>query len=111
LIKVENDIFGPEVRGVIGKAIATLHQVGQVPAESNGSDLPALALSDAKQIASSLVNNYKKLGGTVSSTTVEVIYTSSLVKSLIIAKNFEVPEWGKILLTLLSSHHLLRHLQ
>jgi elongation factor 3 len=41
LIKVEGVIGDPEARGV-GKAIATLRQVGQVPAESDGSDLPAL---------------------------------------------------------------------
>ena len=105
LIKVETTIGDPEARGVVGKAIATLRQVGQVPAESDGSDLPALALPDEKQIAGSLVAIYKKLGGTVSSTAVEVIYTSSLVKNLIIAKNFEVPEWDKLapFLTFLTS--------
>ena len=105
LIKVETTIGDPEARGVVGKAIATLRQVGQVPAESDGSDLPALALPDEKQIADSLVAIYKKLGGTVSSTAVEVIYTSSLVKNLIIAKNFEVPEWDKLapFLTFLTS--------
>ena len=72
LIKVETTIGDPEARGVVGKAIATLRQVGQVPAESDGSDLPALALPDEKQIAGSLVAIYKKLGGTVSSTAVEV---------------------------------------
>ena len=96
LIKVETTIGDPEARGVVGKAIATLRQVGQVPAESDGSDLPALTLPDEKQIASALVAIYKKLGGTVSSSAVEVIYTSSLVKNLIIAKNFEVPEWDKL---------------
>ena len=105
LLKVETTIGDPEARGVVGKAIATLRQVGQVPAESDGSDLPALALPDEKQIAGSLVAIYKKLGGTVSSTAVEVIYTSSLVKNLIIAKNFEVPEWDKLapFLTFLAS--------
>jgi hypothetical protein len=46
--------------------------------------------SPAHSLTITLLNNYEKLGGTVSSTTVEVIYASSLVKSLIIAKNFEV---------------------
>ena len=96
LMKVETTIGDPEARAVVGKAIATLRQVGQVPAESDGSDLPALALPDEKQIASSLVAIYKKLGGAISSDSVEVIYTSSLVKNLIIAKNFDVPEWDKL---------------
>ena len=96
LIKVELTMGDPEARGVVGRAITTLRQVGQVPAESDGSDLPALALPDEKQIAGALVAIYKKLGGTVSPTAVEVKYTSSLVKNLIIAKNFEVPEWEKL---------------
>lgn len=96
LIKVETTVGDPEARGVIGKAIATLRQVGQVPAESDGSDLPHLSLPDEKQLASSLVAIYKKLGGTVSPDSVEVIYTSSLAKNLVIAKNFDVPEWDKL---------------
>jgi elongation factor 3 len=96
LIKVESTIGDPEARGVVGKAIATLRQVGQVPAESDGSDLPPLALADEKQLASSLVTIYKKLGGTVSPGSVEVMYTSSLAKNLVIAKNFDVPEWDKL---------------
>ena len=54
LIEVETTIGDPKARGVVDKAIATLRQVGQVPAESDSSDLPALALSDEKQLASSL---------------------------------------------------------
>jgi elongation factor 3 len=96
LIKVESTIGDPEARGVVGKAIATLRQVGQIPAESDGSDLPPIALADEKQLASSLVAIYKKLGGTVSPGSVEVIYTSSLAKNLVIAKNFDVPEWDKL---------------
>ena len=96
LIKVEGTIGDPEARGVIGKAIATLRQVGQIPAESDGSDLPLLVLADEKQLASSLVTIYKKLGGTVSPASVEVMYTSSLAKNLVIAKNFDVPEWDKL---------------
>src|SRR5271163_1902070 len=76
LIKVKTTIGDPEARGIIGKAIATLHQVGQVPNESDGSDLPPLALADEKQLASSLVSIYKKLGTTVSPGNVDVMYPS-----------------------------------
>jgi len=76
LIKVETTIGDPEARGIIGKAIATLRQVGQVPNESDGSDLPPLALADKKQLASSLVSIYKKLGTTVSPGNVDVMYPS-----------------------------------
>lgn len=93
---MEGIIGDPKARSVVVKAIATLRQVGQVPADIDGSDLPVLPLPDEKQIASSLIAIYNKLGGTISSSAVEVIYTSSLVKNLIIAKNFEVPEWDKL---------------
>ena len=71
----------------------TLRQVGhwQVPVENDGSNLPALALPDEKQLASSLATINKKPSGTVSSGSVEFIYISSLTKNLVIAKNFEVP--------------------
>jgi hypothetical protein len=42
-------------------------------AESEGSNLPALPLPDENQIANSFVAIYKKLGGTVSSSALEVI--------------------------------------
>jgi len=96
LIKVETTIGDPEARGVVGKAIATLRQVGQVPAESDGSDLPALTLADEKQLANSLVTIYKKLGATISPGHIDAIYASSLAKNLVIAKNFDVPEWDKL---------------
>ena len=60
------------------------------------SNLPPLALPKEKQFASSLVAIYRKIGGTVSPSSVKVIYTSSLTKNLIIAKNFDVPEWDKL---------------
>jgi elongation factor 3 len=96
LIKVESTIGDPEARGVVGKAIATLRQVGQVPAESDGSDLPPIALADEKQLASSLVTIYKKLGATISSGHLGAMYASSLAKNLVIAKNFDVPEWDRL---------------
>ena len=96
LIKVETTMGDPEARGVVGKAIATLRQVGQVPAESDGSDLPPITLADEKQLASYLVTIYHKLGATISPGNVEVMYVSSLAKNLVIAKNFDVPEWDKL---------------
>ena len=96
LIKVETTIGDPEARGIIGKAIATLRQVGQVSDESDGSDLPPLALADEKHLAGSLVAFYKKLGATVSPGNVDVMYASSLAKYLVIAKKFDIPEWDKL---------------
>jgi elongation factor 3 len=37
LIKIETSIGDPEARGVVSKAIATLRQIGEVPADSDGS--------------------------------------------------------------------------
>jgi elongation factor 3 len=54
-----------------------------------------LSLPDEKRLASTLVAIYKKLGGTVSSS-VEVIYTSSLAKNLVIAKKFDIRKWDKL---------------
>jgi elongation factor 3 len=96
LIKVETTIGDPEARGVVGKAIATLRQVGQVPAESDGSDLPPIKLAEPSQLASSLANIYKKLGGQIKTDDVAVVYASSLAASLVNMKNFDVPEWDGI---------------
>jgi elongation factor 3 len=95
LIKVETTIGDPEARGIIGKAIATLRQVGEVPT-GDGSDLPPLKVAEAGQLGQSLVAIYKKLGGEISVADSMTIYTSSLAAALVNMKNFEVPEWDKL---------------
>jgi elongation factor 3 len=95
LIKVETTIGDPEARGVIGKAIATLRQVGEVP-EGDGSDLPPLKVAEAGALGQSLVAIYKKLGGEISVADTMTIYTSQLAAALVNMKNFEVPEWDKL---------------
>jgi len=96
LIKVESVIGDPEARSVINRAIATLRQVGQVPADSDGSDLPPLHQADSKQLTHSLVAIYKKLGATISAGNVDVMYTSHLAANLVNLKNFDVPEWDTL---------------
>jgi elongation factor 3 len=96
LIKVEGVIADPEARSVVGRAIATLRQVGQVPAESDGSDLPALHHADEKQLAHSLVAIYKKLGATISPGNVDTMYAANLAANLVNLKNFEVPQWDTL---------------
>lgn len=97
LIKVETSMGDPEARGVIGKAIATLRQVGEVP-EGDGSDLPALKAAEASHLAQSLVGMYKSAGAepvpSVASST--AIYVSQLAANLVNAKNFDVPEWDSL---------------
>ena len=96
LIKVEGVIADPEARSVVGRAIATLRQVGQVPAESDGSDLPPLHHADEKQLAHSLVAVYKKLGATISPGNVDTMYAANLAANLVNLKNFEVPQWDTL---------------
>ena len=93
LIKVESAMGDPEARGIVNKAIATLRQVGQVPEDSDGSDLPPLKFADGAQLSHSLVAIYKKLGGEISPAHVSVIYASALAANLVNAKNFDVPDW------------------
>ncbi|KAG9318232.1 P-loop containing nucleoside triphosphate hydrolase protein [Chiua virens] len=96
LIKVETSIGDPEARGVVGKAIATLRQVGQVP-EGDGTDLPPLKVAEASQLTSSLAAVYKKLGAdSLDSKDVTVVYASLLAANLANAKNFDISEWGTL---------------
>ncbi|KAF9023036.1 hypothetical protein BDZ89DRAFT_1070260 [Hymenopellis radicata] len=95
LIKVEGSIGDPEARGVVGKAIATLRQVGEVP-EGDGSDLPPLKVADTGSLGHSLTAVYKKLGSETHVAHVAVIYASSLAANLVNAKNFDVPEWDSL---------------
>jgi len=96
LIKIEESIGDPEARGVVGRAIATLRQVGQVPSDSDGSDLPPIHHADEKQLAHGVLAVYKKLGAEISAGNLVTMYTSALAANLTAAKNFEVAEWEKL---------------
>ncbi|KAK0474804.1 P-loop containing nucleoside triphosphate hydrolase protein [Armillaria novae-zelandiae] len=92
LLKVETTIGDPEARGVVGKAIATLRQIGQVP-EGDGSDLPPIKHADAGTLGHSLGAIYKKMGTEIHVAHIAAIYASNLATDLVIAKNFDVPQW------------------
>ncbi|KAK0442904.1 P-loop containing nucleoside triphosphate hydrolase protein [Armillaria borealis] len=92
LLKVETTIGDPEARGVVGKAIATLRQIGQVP-EGDGSDLPPIKHADAGALGHSLGAIYKKMGTEIHVAHIATIYASNLATDLVIAKNFDVPQW------------------
>ena len=95
LIKVETSIGDPEARGVVGKAIATLRQVGEVPQGSDGTDLPPLKFVEPSQLTSGLSAVYKKLGASAPEPTDPTIaYVSRLAANLVNAKNFDISEWG-----------------
>jgi elongation factor 3 len=98
LIKVEKSIGDPEARGVVGRAIATLRQIGEVPAESDGSKLPELKTVKPTSLADGLIAVYKKHGADPLPTTadVSVVYASRLAANLVNTKNFDVPEWDTL---------------
>ena len=97
LIKVETTIGDPEARGVVGRAIATLRQVGEVPADSDGTELPPLKQADEKHLAHSLISIYKKAGAQAPSAgSIDVMYAANLAANLVNAKNFDVPEWQSL---------------
>ncbi|KAF7965301.1 hypothetical protein HWV62_44528 [Athelia sp. TMB] len=94
LLKVEQTIGDPEARGVIGRAIATLRQVGDVP-EGDASELPPLKQADRAQLGHSLVAIYKKFNVSPAPSVADVsaIYAAALAANAVNIKNFDVPEW------------------
>lgn len=96
LIKVETTIGDPEARQVVGRAIATLRSIGEVPADADGTDLPPIKHAEEKQVAHALIELYKKLGATVSAGNIETMYAANLATNLTNAKNFDVPEWDTL---------------
>lgn len=97
LLKVETTIGDPEARSVVGRAIATLRQVGEVP-EGDASDLPPLKQADSGQLAHSLISIYNKAGvkPTPSIANVSTLYVSRLAANLVNVKNFDVSEWDTL---------------
>ena len=97
LIKVEGTIGDPEARSVVGRAIATLRQVGEVPT-GDGSDLPPLKSAESSQLSHLLISIYKKAGANPvpSPANDSIIYVSRLAANLVNAKNFDVPEWDTL---------------
>ena len=97
LIKIENTTGDPEARSAVGRAIATLRQVGEVPT-GDASDLHPLQLADPGHLAHLLVSIYKKAGTTPEPSVASdsAIYASHLAANLANAKNFDVPEWDSL---------------
>ncbi|KAH9842397.1 P-loop containing nucleoside triphosphate hydrolase protein [Rhodofomes roseus] len=97
LLKVETSIGDPEARSVVGRAIATLRQVGEIPDDNDGSDLPPLKTADEKQLAHSLIGIYKKAGAAAPSAgSIDVMYAANLAANLVHAKNFDISEWQSL---------------
>lgn len=104
LIKIETAMGDPEARGVVNKTIATLRQVGNVPADSDGTDLPPLKVIESATLSSSLVSIYQKHGITITPSPA-LAYISNLAAALVSSKNFEETDWSTLVpyLTLLST--------
>ncbi|KZT24036.1 elongation factor 3 [Neolentinus lepideus HHB14362 ss-1] len=98
LLKVETTIGDPEARNVVGRAIGTLRQVGEVPASSDGSDLPPLKVHEPAQLASGLIATWKKAGANPVPSVADavVIYTSRLASNMVNLKNFDASEWATL---------------
>lgn len=98
LLKIESSIGDPEARGVVGKSIATLRQIGAVPADSDGSNLPPIKTAEPASLANGLIAVYKKQGANPVpvAANVSVVYASHLAANLVNAKNFDVSEWDTL---------------
>jgi elongation factor 3 len=94
LIKAEVAMGDPEARSVVERAIKTLREVGQVPADSDGSDLPPLKLAEPVGLAKTLAKIYKEQASLdIPLADVTTLYVSSLAANMVNAKNFDVPQW------------------
>lgn len=94
LIKAEVVMGDPEARGVVQRAIKTLREVGHVPEESDGSDLPPIKLAEPVGLSKTLAKIYKeKASVDIPIADVSTIYISRLAVNMVNAKNFDVPQW------------------
>lgn len=102
LIKMADVTGDPEARGVVNKAIATVREVGKVPADSDGTNMPPLKKHSAADVAKALVAAIKKAGGSgqraaTSTDSPLVIFISEIGAALVNARNYEVTEWESAL--------------
>jgi len=103
LIKMAEVTGDPEARGVVNKAIATVRQVGNVPPNSDGTNMPPLKKHSAADVAKAVVAAIKKAGGPNqrAGTNVDsplVVYISEIGAALVNARNYEVTEWDSALI-------------
>ncbi|CAH7673851.1 P-loop containing nucleoside triphosphate hydrolase protein [Phakopsora pachyrhizi] len=99
LIKMAEVTGDPEARGVVNKAIATVREVGKVPASSDGTDMPPLKKHSPTDVAKSLVAAIKKAGGsTLTTDSPLIVFMSEIGAALVNARNYEVTEWDSSLI-------------
>jgi elongation factor 3 len=104
LIKIEPVVADPEARGVVNKAIKTLREVGKVPENSDGSDLPPIKVHTASEVSPHLVAAIKKVHSStpLNEDSPLVVYVSQIAANLINARNYEATEWESALVAYVS---------
>jgi elongation factor 3 len=93
LLKIEPTVADPEARGVVGKAIKTLQEVGKVTGD--GSDAPPAVSYDPKKLAAIVVSALREADSSVKANADSplVAYISQIGANLINSRNFEQSEW------------------
>nr|ANN11961.1 elongation factor 3 [Puccinia helianthi] len=107
LIKMAEITGDPEARGAVNKAIATVRQVGKVPDNSDGTNMPPLPKHAPADVAKAVVAAIQKAGGSGqrAGTSVDsplVRYISEIGAALVNARNYEVTEWDSALIPYVS---------
>lgn len=94
LIKIQDTIGDPEARAVVGRAIATLRQVGKIADNDDGSNIPPPKVIEAATMSKSLEAVYKKKHSSVPhATNTFVHYASQLAANMAQLAQFDQSEW------------------
>jgi elongation factor 3 len=103
LIKIAEVVADPEARGVVNRAITTLRSVGNIPADSDGSDLPPLPKTEPSHAVSAIIGIFgkEKLNPPMPGSEA-VDYAAKLAANLVNARNFDQPTWDAALVPYLS---------
>ena len=92
LIKIEDTVADPEARGVVGKAIKTLREVGKI--EGDGSEIPAERVSKPEEVAVYVLKACQAVSQTAMTKESPLIhYIATIVCNLLNARNYELVEW------------------
>jgi elongation factor 3 len=94
LIKVTETVADPEARGVVNRAIATLRSVGNIPADSDGSDVGPPPKVEISTTSAAILGQYKKLDlAAPKEDNAALVYASRIAANLIMARNFDQTAW------------------
>ncbi|TIA80779.1 hypothetical protein E3P84_00201 [Wallemia ichthyophaga] len=103
LIKIEESVADPEARSVVNRAIKKLRQVGSVPENSDGTDLPPIKTIELNHVVDVLVAALKNTGDSLAKADdCFVAYIARLGQELSNARCGEETEWTSALVQLIS---------